>query len=40
MAESRWPQTAAVLGTNSAHVQVAVDEHVGRVIVVAAIDNL
>lgn len=38
--EGRWPQTAAVFGTNSAHVQVAVDEHVGRVIVVAAIDNL
>lgn len=38
--EGQWPQTSAVFGTNSAHLQVAVDEHVNRVIVVAAIDNL
>lgn len=36
----QWPQTSAVFGTNTAHLQIAVDEHVGRVIVVAAIDNL
>jgi len=36
----QWPQTSAVFGTNAAHLQIAVDEHVGRVIVVAAIDNL
>lgn len=38
--EGQWPTTAAVLGSNSAHLQVAIDEHAGRVIVVAAIDNL
>lgn len=38
--EGQWPTTAAVLGSNSAHLQVAVDAHAGRVIVVAAIDNL
>lgn len=36
----QWPQTSAVFGTNAAHLQVAVDEHAGRVIVVATIDNL
>lgn len=38
--EGQWPQTSAVFGSNSAHLQVAVDSHSGRVIVVAAIDNL
>lgn len=38
--DGRWPQTAAVLGSNSAQVQVAVDEYAGRVIAVSAIDNL
>lgn len=38
--EGRWPSTAAVLGANTAHVQVAVDERAGRVVAVAAIDNL
>jgi N-acetyl-gamma-glutamyl-phosphate reductase len=38
--EGMWPQTWSVFGTNAAHLQVAVDEHTGRVIVVAAIDNL
>jgi len=38
--EGRWPSTAAVLGGNSAVLQLAVDEHAGRVVVVAAIDNL
>lgn len=34
------PRTDAVAGTNKAHVGVAVDERVGAVIAVAAIDNL
>ena len=38
--EGRWPTTGAVLGGNSALLQLAVDEHAGRVVVVAAIDNL
>lgn len=38
--EGQWPQTSAVSGSNAAHLQVAVDSHVGRVVVVAAIDNL
>lgn len=36
----QWPSTASVLGANTAHVQVAVDERAGRVVAVAAIDNL
>jgi len=38
--EGTWPATAATLGSNSAHVQVAADEHSGRGIVVTALDNL
>ena len=38
--EGSWPQTGAVLGSNSVHVQVTVDERVGRVVAVAAVDNL
>jgi N-acetyl-gamma-glutamyl-phosphate reductase len=38
--EGRWPRTADTLGANTAHVQVAVDERAGRVLAVAAIDNL
>lgn len=38
--EGRWPSTASVLGANTAHVQVAVDQRAGRVVAVAAIDNL
>ena len=38
--EGRWPSTASVLGANTAHVQVAVDRRAGRVVAVAAIDNL
>ncbi len=40
LAEDQWPTTAGVLGSNSAHVQVTVDERAGRVVAVAAIDNL
>ena len=36
----QWPATASVLGSNSLHVQVALDERVGRVVAVAAVDNL
>ena len=36
----QWPSTASVLGSNVVHVQVVVDERVGRVVVVAAVDNL
>lgn len=35
-----WPQTSSVSGTNAAHLQVALDEHSGRAVVVCAIDNL
>ncbi|MCM2392761.1 N-acetyl-gamma-glutamyl-phosphate reductase [Streptomyces albipurpureus] len=35
-----WPATSAVVGSNSAHVQLAVDENAGRLIAVSAIDNL
>ncbi|MBS2965591.1 N-acetyl-gamma-glutamyl-phosphate reductase [Actinocrinis puniceicyclus] len=38
--EGRWPQTAAVLGSNSVHLQVALDEAAGRVTVIGAVDNL
>lgn len=38
--EGQWPSTANVLGSNCVHLQVTVDPHAGRVIVVAAIDNL
>jgi len=40
LSEGRWPTTAAVAGSNHVHMQVAVDEHAGRVVVVTAIDNL
>lgn len=35
-----WPQTSSVAGGNGVHLQAAVDEHAGRVVVVSAIDNL
>ncbi len=38
--EGRWPRTADVLGANTCHVQVALDRRAGRVVAVAAIDNL
>ncbi|RJL33950.1 N-acetyl-gamma-glutamyl-phosphate reductase [Bailinhaonella thermotolerans] len=38
--EGVWPATAMTLGANTAVVQVALDERAGRVVVVAAIDNL
>lgn len=36
----RWPRTGDVVGSNAASVQVAVDDHAGRVVVVCALDNL
>jgi N-acetyl-gamma-glutamyl-phosphate reductase len=36
----QWPRTADTLGANTVHVQVALDERVGRVVAVAAVDNL
>ncbi len=38
--EGRWPSTASVLGSNCVHLQVTLDDRVGRVVVVAAVDNL
>jgi N-acetyl-gamma-glutamyl-phosphate reductase len=38
--EGRWPRTADTLGSNSVHLQVALDERTGRVVAVAAVDNL
>jgi N-acetyl-gamma-glutamyl-phosphate reductase len=35
-----WPQTQSVLGSNLVHVQVAVDQSAGRIVAVAAMDNL
>ncbi len=35
-----WPTTAATLGSNSVHLQVAADGHSGRAVVVAVLDNL
>ncbi len=36
----QWPQTKSVLGSNAIQVQVAVDQAAGRLVAVAAIDNL
>ena len=36
----QWPRTADVLGSNNVHLQVALDERTGRVVAVAAVDNL
>jgi N-acetyl-gamma-glutamyl-phosphate reductase len=38
--DGRWPTTAATVGSNAVHLQGAVDAHVGRAVVVAALDNL
>lgn len=38
--EGHWPQTSAVLGSNAVTMQVTLDADAGRVVVVAAIDNL
>lgn len=36
----QMPETSAVLGSNSAHLQIAVDQHTSRLVVSIAIDNL
>lgn len=36
----RWPRTSDTLGSNAVHLQVTLDERVGRVVAVAALDNL
>ena len=38
--EGQWPSTASTLGANTVLLQVAVDANAGRVIVIAALDNL
>ncbi|MDH6126998.1 N-acetyl-gamma-glutamyl-phosphate reductase [Kitasatospora sp. GP82] len=38
--EGQWPQTSSVYGSNAALIQVALDEHAGRIIAISAIDNL
>lgn len=38
--EGLWPQTQSVVGSNHVHVQVAVDAAAGRLVAVAALDNL
>ncbi|REE03438.1 N-acetyl-gamma-glutamyl-phosphate reductase [Citricoccus nitrophenolicus] len=38
--EGQWPTTQSVLGSNHVVMQLAVDEHAGRVIITAALDNL
>ncbi|ALC30855.1 N-acetyl-gamma-glutamyl-phosphate reductase [Streptomyces sp. CFMR 7] len=38
--EGQWPATASVYGSNAVQVQVAYDPAAGRIVVVAAIDNL
>ena len=40
LAAGRWPTTSATLGANTVHLQVTVDPDAGRLIAVAAIDNL
>lgn len=38
--QGRWPSTGAVLGSNNVQLQFAVDDRVGRLVVISAIDNL
>ncbi len=38
--EGRWPRTADTLGANTVQLQVTLDPRAGRVVVVAAVDNL
>ncbi|MGI8334692.1 N-acetyl-gamma-glutamyl-phosphate reductase [Actinomadura scrupuli] len=38
--EGQWPATAMTYGANTAVVQVALDERAGRIVAVAALDNL
>src|SRR5215213_890917 len=38
--EGQWPTTSAVLGANTVQLQLAIDPDAGRLVVVAAVDNL
>lgn len=38
--EGQWPETHSLYGSNGVQIQVALDEHVGRAVVIAALDNL
>jgi N-acetyl-gamma-glutamyl-phosphate reductase len=38
--EGQWPVTAAVYGSNGAHIQVAADPHASRAVVISTTDNL
>lgn len=38
--EGQMPKTSSVLGSNHAQMQVAIDEHTGRLVISIAIDNL
>lgn len=38
--QGQWPQTKSVIGSNAVHVQVTVDASAGRLVAVAAVDNL
>lgn len=38
--QGAWPQTQSIVGSNSVHVQVTVDEAAHRLVVVSALDNL
>ncbi|MFZ0834668.1 MAG: Asd/ArgC dimerization domain-containing protein, partial [Mycobacterium sp.] len=40
MPEGQLPRTGAVLGSNAAHVAIAVDEDAGMFVAISAIDNL
>jgi N-acetyl-gamma-glutamyl-phosphate reductase len=38
--KGQWPQTKWVIGSNSVHLQVTVDDAAGRLVAVGAVDNL
>jgi N-acetyl-gamma-glutamyl-phosphate reductase len=38
--EGVWPRTADVVGSNHVLLQLAVDEHAGRLVVASVVDNL
>jgi N-acetyl-gamma-glutamyl-phosphate reductase len=40
LAPGTWPQTSSVSGSNLAQLQVSLDAHSGRVVIVSVIDNL
>lgn len=38
--QGQWPMSQSVVGSNSVHLQVTVDQRAGRLVAVAALDNL